>query len=221
MKKKALILFAAIFVFAMHAEAQVRWGVRAGANGATWGGDAVESFSDMLSNTGVATIEMKPDFHAGFYLQLPLSSAFSLEPGLFYSGKGTRFTQTIETNTLIKPTATLTDNAHYVEMPVLLKAHIGRGFQLFAGPQLAYLVDNRVNVEAGLLGLEYEYDWQVDPGLRKFDVGLVGGLGYEFANGINLQGGYEWGLSSLDEGRSNFNAYNRVVKVSLGYTFGK
>ena len=221
MKKTAIILFAALFIFALQAQAQVRGGVRAGLNMATWGGDAVGSFSDMMNATGYMKSEMRPGLHAGAYLRVPLNNVVSLEPGLYYSGKGMQITQTFETNSIIKPRATINNNSHYIEMPVLLRFNVGPGFQVYAGPQLSYLVENRVRAEAGILGLSYEHEWKVDPGLRKADFGITGGLGYEFAGGINLQAGYEYGLSSLDEGKSNVDAYNRVIKVSLGYTFGR
>ena len=221
MKKTAFILIAALSVFALQAQAQVRGGVRAGFNAATWGGDAVESFSEMMGNAGAMEINMKPGFHVGAYVQLPLTNGLSLEPGVYYSQKGVEVSQTFMSSSFIKPRATITDNAHYVEMPVLLRAHLGPGFQIYAGPQVGYLVENRIRAEAGLFGASYEYNTSADPGLRKFDFGLAGGLGYEFAGGVNLQAGYEYGLSTLDEGRSNVDAYNRVIKVSLGYTFGK
>jgi hypothetical protein len=49
-------------------------------------------------------------------------------------------------------------------------------------------------------------------------VGVTGGLGYKFQNGFNLQAAYDHGLRRLDA-RNNFDTYNRVVKVSLGYEF--
>lgn len=219
MKKFAFVLLATVFFFGVQAQAQLRGGVRIGVNAATWGGDAVESFSEILETTGAMEINMKPGLHVGAYLQLPITSSFSLEPGIYYSSKGAEVTQTFFSNSFIKPKATITDHAHYVEVPVLLRAHLGPGFQLYAGPQLAYLIENSITAEAGVLGASYEYNTKAEAGLRKFDFGVTGGLGYEFAGGINLQAGYEWGLSTLDEGRSNVDAFNRVVKVSLGYTF--
>ncbi|EMR04638.1 porin family protein [Cesiribacter andamanensis] len=221
MKKTALFLFAALFVFALQSQAQVRGGIRAGLNMSTWGGNAVESFSEILNTTGVMRTEMLPSFHAGGYLQLPLGSAVSLEPGLYYSGKGMQVNQTFATESIFKPQVNVVNRMHYVEMPVLLRLHLGPGFQLYGGPQLSYLVDNQVEAEAGVFGLSYEQNWSADPGFRKLDFGLTGGLGYELPGGFNLQAGYEWGLSSLDEGRSNIDAFNRVIKVSMGYTFGK
>jgi hypothetical protein len=221
MKKIAFTLFAALFVFALQAQAQVRVGVRAGLNMATWGGDAVENFSSMIETSEAFRTEMNPSFHAGAYVNVPLSEVVSLEPGLFYSGKGLRMSQSYFSNNLLKPQATITDNAHYIEMPVLVRVNLGPGFQLFAGPQVSYLAQNEIRAEAGLLGASYGYDWKVDAGLRKFDFGVTGGIGYAFTNGLNMQAGYEWGLTSLDEGRSNVDAYNRVIKVSMGYTFGR
>lgn len=221
MKKFAFILITSLCLFALQAQAQVRGGIRAGYNSATWGGDAVSSFSELMENAGAVEVRMKPGFHAGAYLQLPLGNVVSLEPGIYYSQKGTEITQTFLNNSWIKPRATVTNNAHYIEMPVLMRLHLGPGFQLYAGPQVGYLMQNKIKAEAGILGASYEYNTEFDPGLRKFDFGLAGGIGYEFAPGINLQAGYEYGLSSLDKGSSNVEAYNRVIKVSLGYTFGK
>jgi hypothetical protein len=221
MKKTALLLFAALFVLALQSQAQVRGGIRAGLNMSTWGGDAVESFSDMLNTTGVMRTQMLPSFRGGAYLQVPLSNSLSLEPGLYYSGKGMQVNQTFSTNSFIKPQVNLVNRSHYIELPVVLRVHMGPGLHVYGGPQVSYLVDNQVKAEAGAFGLSYEQAWSADPGLRKVDFGLTGGLGYEFAGGFNLQAGYEWGLSSLDEGRSNVDAFNRVVKLSLGYTFGK
>lgn len=221
MKKSAFIILTALLIFSLQAQGQIRAGIRAGVNAATWGGDAVASFSEIMESSGAMEMQLKPDFHVGAYLRLPLSNALSLEPGIYYSGKGAQVSQTFFSNSLIQPKATITNNSHYVEVPLLLRLHMGPGFQLYAGPQVGYLVDNRIKAEAGVFGASYEYNTQADPGFRKFDFGLAGGLGYEFAGGVNLQAGYEWGLSTLDEGNSNIDAYNRVVKVSLGYTFGR
>ena len=49
-------------------------------------------------------------------------------------------------------------------------------------------------------------------------MGLTGGIGYQFENGLNVQAGYDYGLSKLDK-NENYSAYNRVVKVSVGFSF--
>ena len=53
---------------------------------------------------------------------------------------------------------------------------------------------------------------------NQLDVGIAGGVGYQFDNGLNIKAGYDYGLSKLDK-NDNFDAYNRVVKISVGFTF--
>ncbi|MFC7666697.1 hypothetical protein ACFQT0_04145 [Hymenobacter humi] len=50
------------------------------------------------------------------------------------------------------------------------------------------------------------------------DFSAVGGLGYQFENGLGLSAGYDYGLSSLDSG-NRFDAQNRVIKVGANFSF--
>src|SRR5689334_10363265 len=69
---------------------QVRFGIRAGLNVADWQGDATQSVTNLLDLTnGYADKEARTGFHAGVYATIPLSSRFTLEPGVLYSQKGT------------------------------------------------------------------------------------------------------------------------------------
>jgi hypothetical protein len=49
-------------------------------------------------------------------------------------------------------------------------------------------------------------------------VGLTGGIGYQFANGLSLSASYDYGLSKVDANQS-VNAFNRAVKVGIGINF--
>ena len=54
--------------------------------------------------------------------------------------------------------------------------------------------------------------------MNSIDVGLTGGLGYQFNNGFSISASYDHGLSRLDK-NENFKAYNQAVKVGVGFTF--
>jgi hypothetical protein len=104
-------------------------------------------------------------------------------------------------------------------MPVLAKVYVAKGFHLFAGPQVSYLANNTVRARASVLGFSLlNQELNTTNNFQKWDVGLTGGLGYKFENGINLQASYDHGLRRLDA-QNNFDTYNRVAKVSLGYEF--
>ena len=53
---------------------------------------------------------------------------------------------------------------------------------------------------------------------NRWDMGITGGLAYEFSNGINISGSYDYGLDKIDAGK-NLNAYNRSFKIGIGMHF--
>lgn len=222
--KKLTLLLGLFLACIFQAQAQkISGGIKAGMNMSTWGGESVMSMANALGlNAGtVMGAGMLPGFHAGGYLAIPVNEYFSLEPGLYYSQKGMQVEHLFNEGSFLNMRANITNEAHYLDLPLLAKFKIGEGFQIFAGPQLSYLVHNRVRAEASILGFSYDQHMDWDQGLRTFDFALAGGVGYQFSNGVQLNATYDHGLTSLDQGRSNFDVYNRAVKLSVGYTFNQ
>ena len=220
--KKLTLLLGLFLAFMLQAQAQtqkIRGGIKAGVNTTTWGGDAAQSFSEALNSSGSLKTKIKTGYHVGGFLHIPVTPYFSLEPGLYYSTKGMTVEQTFAQNSFLKVRADITNESHYLDLPLLAKVELGKGFQLFAGPQVSYLIANKVRGEAGVFGFTMEQDIDWKTGLREFDFGLTGGLGYQFVNGILMNVAYDHGLTSLDAGKSNFDIYNRAVKFSVGYRF--
>ncbi|QNH62322.1 porin family protein [Hymenobacter sediminicola] len=197
-------------------------GIRAGVNVSDWSGDAVQSVMDLAGYTnGAVTKSMKTGFHAGLYATLPLAPGFSIEPGVLYSEKGTKLTGSLpfEQFDFLNARVTATSRMSYVDVPVLAKVDIVPGFYLFAGPQASFLVSGKARVEAGLLGFDaYQQDFDIKDQFRPVDFSVTGGLGYQSTSGFGLSAGYDYGLSSLDK-NNRFDAYNRVIKASVNYSF--
>ena len=201
----------------------VRFGFRAGLNVADVQGDAVQSFTTLAGYApdGAVTQQMRPGFYAGLYATLPLGAGFAIEPGLSYSEKGTVLKGTLPFPALDFLNASVTGTARlaYIDLPVLAKLYITPGFYLYAGPQASFLVSGKARVDASVLGFSaYKQDFDVSDQLRKVDFAAVGGLGYQFDNGLGLSAGYDYGLTSLDK-NNRFDAQNRVIKVGLNYSF--
>jgi hypothetical protein len=221
--KKILVLTLLLLTFSTTlSQAQARFGIRGGLNVARWQGDAVSSLRDLVQlSNGATRMESFRSFHAGGYVALPITSFLTVEPGLYYSQKGYKLNGTFSSNTLdfINARATVTNRSHYLDLPVLAKVYVTEGFHLFGGPQVSYLVYNSVRARASVLGFSLlNQELNTNNSLQKWDVGLTGGMGYKFENGFNLQAAYDHGLRRLDA-RNNFDTYNRVVKLSLGYEF--
>lgn len=105
--------------------------------------------------------------------------------------------------------------SQYVDVPVLLKGNFG-GFQIFAGPQISYLAQSNLKTTAGVLGINLlNKDIDVTSQFNRWDVGLTGGIGYQFSNGLSLSASYDYGLSKIDV-HQNVNAFNRAIKVGIG-----
>ena len=201
----------------------VRFGLRAGLNLADVQGDAVKTFTNLAGYApdGAITRQMRPGFYAGLYATLPIGASFAIEPGINYSEKGTVLQGKVPVPALDFLNTKLTGTARlaYIDVPVLAKVFITPGFYVYAGPQASFLVSGKARVEAGALGFTaFRQDFDISNQLRKVDFAAVGGLGYQFENGLGLSAGYDYSLTSLDA-NNRFNAQNRVIKAGLNYSF--
>lgn len=220
--KKLFTLIAAFSILSISAFSQTTFGVKAGVNNSSWKGDATQSLNDLLSVTnGYLKTNSRTGFYAGGFAEIPLSGAFSIEPGVYYSQKGYQVKGDLKTDKLdmLGASATATLQSHYIDMPVLLKAEVAKGLRIYAGPQVSYLVKDNLNLRAGALGFDLlNTNMDVTDQFKKVDMSLVGGVGYTFDNGLSIEAGYDHGLSRVDK-NSNFKSFNRTFKVGLGFRF--
>lgn len=220
--KKQLVLLAALVTttFAM-AQTTPSFGIRAGLSSAGMRGDAVSSLNNLLDFTdGAITTDNRTGFFGGAYTTIPLSNAIALEPALYYTQKGyaLKGDLTVKEADFLSAVANAQLKAHYIDMPVLLKATIG-GFQVFGGPQVSYLAQADLKTTAGVLGINlFNKTLDATAQFNRWDAGITGGVGYQFSNGINVMAAYDHGLSKVDAGK-NSAAYNRSFKVGIGMNF--
>lgn len=204
------------------ANAQVTYGIRNGINFSKWEGADLQVIEDLLDKTeGYVITKGTRGLHIGGYVHIPISEVFSFEPGLEYSKKGYSLKGDFQIPVLKYFGVNLRAQvqSHYIDIPLTLKANVYKGLQVYAGPQVSYLVRSTLNAKLGVLGISlFNKGFGITERFNKVDLGLTGGVGYQFDSGINLQAGYDYGLTKLDK-NDNYSAYNRVVKVSVGYTF--
>lgn len=221
MKKNILLITAVVIAATASAQSNMYYGFQAGVSSADMRGNALESLDDLVDVAGdYVSTGSRTGFFTGAYIGIPLAKGFAIEPGLNYSQKGYQLKGALN----VKGIDVLGINAkaqlqlNYLELPVLLKAHIG-GLQLYAGPQISYLVNSNLKVSAGALGVNFlSYKIPVTSQFNHWDAAVTGGIGYQFNNGLNLKASYDHGLSKIDAGK-NVDAYNRMMKVGIGLTF--
>jgi hypothetical protein len=220
MKTKFLLSIGLFFSMASFAQ-KIQYGVAAGVSSYSIQGNAADNLKQALSFTnGMVTTGNVTGFYGGGYANIPLANNFSVEPGLYYATKGyaLKGDLSIKGIDILSANATARLQSSYIEMPLLLKADFN-GLQLFAGPQVAYLTNAGVNVKAGLLGINLmNSNMDITNQLNRWDVGVMGGIGYQFSNGFRLTGSYERGLSKVDAGQ-NVQSYNQGFKIGAGFRF--
>ena len=221
MKKQ--ILLSAFLVAATIGMAQSKpsFGIRAGLSSATMQGDAVNSLNDLLDFTnGGITTSGHTGFFAGAHSSIPVSEVVSIEPGLYYTQKGYEMKGELSLKgaEFLGANAKAKLSSHYVDLPVLLKLNFN-GFQVFAGPQVSYLAKADLKTTAGVLGFNLlNKTMDATDQFNRWDAAVTGGVGYQFANGVNISASYDHGLSKVDANQ-NLDSYNRAFKVGLGFKF--
>jgi hypothetical protein len=175
------------------------YGVKAGVDLSNWGGEDIED-AELDINTG---------FHAGVFAETALRSGLGFESGLYVATKGFRSKEVFEGMDM-----KLTSTSYYLDLPVYAKYNMPGGFNIFAGPQFSYLLDNKLTWE---IDGEKEDEWGTE-GANRFDIGAVAGLGYRFGDTFSVNANYDFGLAKLGKDDDS-KIYNRVVKISLAYRF--
>ena len=112
---KKVVLFFAVAIAAFSANAQVKFGAKAGINIAKLGGD-------------VSNVDSKVGFVGGVNAQIGLSEAFAIQPEVLYSMEGAK-------------SGSSKLNLDYINVPVLVKYTIPgtKGLGVYAGPQIGFL----------------------------------------------------------------------------------
>ena len=169
---------------------------------------------------GMVTTSNRSGFFAGAYASIPVSEIISIEPALYYSQKGyqMRGELNLKGADFLGASATARLNTQYIDMPVMLKANFN-GLQVFAGPQVSYLAQADLRTSAGVLGFNLlNKTMDATQQFNRWDVGITGGVGYQFKNGVNVMAAYDHGLSRVDANK-NVESYNRGFKVGVGISF--
>ena len=182
--KKILTIVAFAFFGAATVQAQeVNFGLKGGLN-----------FADLVGDNSSANSQLTA-FHVGAMAEIPLTEKFSFQPEVLFSGQGT----SINDNIL---------EMRYLNVPLIGKYYLTKGFSLEAGPQVGFLLSAK---NEGL---------NVKQNFKNVDFGLNVGLGYKLENGLNFGARYNFGLSDINDVKGVSNkTRSSVLQASVGYFF--
>lgn len=221
MKKFVLItLFASAFFYEKSSAQSVQ--IKAGASLSDWRGDGVNALNSLVGLTGkYITRQPYLGYYGGAVLSIPISEALSIEPGVIYSKTGTSLKGDIGIKALdiLRIGASANMIQQQLEFPLLLKATVGKGLKVIAGPQASYQLNSKLQVRATALGFNLlNRSIPLEGNFEPLNVAAVGGFEYDFENGLGIQATYQHGLTSMVKDRSA-KVYSQSGRVGLTYKF--
>jgi hypothetical protein len=209
MKKK---LFSLIFIFTISGSMAFAQGLAGSKTSfAILGGVNLQNLNGKDNGSKLEN-DMLIGLHAGLNAQVPIVPEFYFQPGLLFSTKGAKISET-------------SYKLSYIELPLnfVYKTLVGNGyFMLGFGPYVAY----------GIGGKEIEFKKTVESGdshavkyIKPFDSGANLFFGYEFPAGLFMQLNTQLGLLDINPednritGEDKSSLKNTGYGLSLGYRF--
>lgn len=171
---------------------RLHFGVKAGAN--------YSNFTNANFNT-----EGLVGFHAGGIVGFEISDSFSIEEEFLFSQQGAKLKGGLLDGKDIK--------LSYVTVPILLKYKTPFGLFVEAGPQVGMLVDKDIKA----LGVSSKSDFA-----EQIDGGVVGGIGYQFKNGLGISARYYMSFTDVTKSTTpgiNTDFQNNTAQASLFFIF--
>lgn len=195
--KKVFLVFTVVLSSVL-VNAQVNFGIKAGLNNSTLGGDDAD-IAGKKSNTG---------YNVGVIAAIPLSKHFVFQPEIMLSanqGMEFRPTTTSETNY----------NLNYVNIPLLIQ-YKSMGFYGEAGPYFGFLTSGKIKTKIGTTTTETDIKNSFDG----TDMGVALGTGYIMKSGLGFGVRYNMGLQNIYDATSP-EFKNRYWQLNLIYMFAK
>jgi len=177
------------------------FGVKGGVNFATVNGD----FDSPDSRTS---------FHVGALAEFPLADIFSLQVEALYSGQG--FEYNVPAIPFVTDGGKVEYQLDYINVPVLAKVYLFKGFSLEAGPQFSFLV----NEEIDSAPTDNDGDTNTDQA-KDFEFGFAGGVTFQTDMGLFATARYNQGVTEIFEDREDADnkATNSVFQIGIGFKF--
>ncbi len=205
--KKIILLSLCLVSIGIQAQ-QVRFIPKAGVN-----------IANMTDSDGA---DPRIGLNAGVGAEIAITPEFVVEPGIFYSMQGIKESEG-------GTTATMKND--YINIPVLAKYYVYEGLNLFAGPQVGFIVNSKLGLDGSALSVSVD----TKDVFKAIDFGVVLGAGYQLPMGLNFSVNYNLGLLNVFEDNPTITvegesidlkellggveSKNNVIQVSVGWRF--
>lgn len=204
-----------IFGFGMFkTQAQIGYGVKTGLNLAKY-----SQVADVLQKYQKNNLS----YFVTAYADFPITSQFSIQPGISLQGKGAKYSGEAEGSEFA-----LTQNVMSLELPLNAVYYFPTGSGhvfLGVGPYIGFNISGKQQGEGALNQMftgsstrKMSFSGE-ERQMNMIDAGLNFLAGYKLYNGILLHVGYGLGLSNLTPDKDQKNSSNRVISFGVGFQF--
>lgn len=198
----------------------VRFGIKAGGNSAYF---SEQKFGINSQQIG---------FHAGAFVNIPLSKQFSIQPEVLYNQMGAKdvlsSTETDNGITNVKTKVEGRAKMNYISVPLMVQMRPIDKFYIEAGPEFSYFINGKTKGETSIASTtggvtttttsSNTEDINKDD-INRFNFGLGLGLGYDITPNIGISARYVNSLTKIEKSRPAAENNNRVFQLGLNYKF--
>lgn len=194
----------------------IRFGIKAGGNSA------------YFSKQEFGMNSQKLGFHAGAFVNIPISKQFSLQPEVLYNQMGAKdvLSSTKEVTpdgTTIKTKVEDKVTMNYISVPLMVQMRPTDKFYIEAGPEFSYFLDGKSKGKTKVTGngtsVETASEDLDKDQINKFNFGLGLGLGYDITSNIGINARYVNSLTKIEKSSPAAENNNRVFQLGLNYKF--
>jgi opacity protein-like surface antigen len=211
--KKIIVILTALIV-TLGANAQTKFGVKAGLNVSQISGGTVKGeVSEDIEASG-----MLVGFHAGAFANFSFSGVIGLQPEVVFSLQGDNDSD-----------ANAKTHLNYINVPILLDIKPVPNFSIFVGPQIGINIHRSMTGEGESISGSDLDDILEATGMKinTLDFAAVLGVQYILFDHLTIGARYNFGFTPAigltkevkDAGVSLSGVANRVIQVSLGWSF--
>lgn len=158
-----------------------------------------------LTDQPDVSTSMRINFHAGIFYNVPLSSNFSIQPEILFSGEGAKFETSNSTSDI---------TLNYLQVPVMFQFNTSSGFYLEAGPWLGIMAKGKEIVTTSAAESKLDLKKQY----KKTNFGAAGGLGFKMKR-AGIYARYNLGLADLAKTTTRPETKSQVIQVGLSWSF--
>jgi len=179
----------------LSSQAQVKFGIKGGANFSTISGSDASGASSLIN------------FYGGALVRIHLVGGWGIQPEAVYSGQGAKYSA--------PGYGSSTGNNAYINIPVLLTYKLPFGLSFQAGPQFGILMSAKV--KSGGVSVDEK------PNYKSSDVSLAMGAAFTTPFKLGFDARYNLGLTNIENTANSGNTgqlKNGVFQLGVFYLFG-